>query len=265
MTRQGGSAERVQTLGLLARQVDYGEADRICTLLTETAGKVSALAKSARSSRKRFGGALSLFVLGQAELGPPRRGSELRPLDRFEAIEDLAGPLGGDLVKVTHGSYVLELARELWPAEQAEPRLFGLVLDTLRVLAALPAAPSLLRCFELHLLSLLGLAPSFERCVRCDQPIASDDKRPLAFSVAAGGVTCATCGPQGWPISFEVRRELRNLAALAPAAAAVHLCAVSLQRDVRDVTMLILRNHLGRDLRSWQFLEQLGANLRKGA
>lgn len=262
MTR--GSAERLQTLALLARQVDYGEADRICTLLTETAGKVSALAKSARSSRKRFGGALSLFVLGRAELGPPRRGGELRPLDGFEAMEDLAGPLGGDLIKVTHGSYVLELARELWPAEQTEPRLFALVLETLRVLATLPAAPSLLRCFELHLLSLLGLAPSFDRCVHCDQPIASDEERPLAFSVAAGGVTCAPCGPQGWPIGSEVRHQLRSLAACSPAQAAEHVSAVSLQRDVRDVTMLILRSHLGRDLRSWQFLEQLGANLRKG-
>ena len=54
------------TQALVLRVTDYGEADRIVTLLTERYGKVSALARGARSSRRRFGAALSSFGFGEA-------------------------------------------------------------------------------------------------------------------------------------------------------------------------------------------------------
>ncbi len=44
--------ERVSTLALLRRVVDYGYANRIYTLLSRELGKVSALARSARRNRK---------------------------------------------------------------------------------------------------------------------------------------------------------------------------------------------------------------------
>ena len=48
------------TDAIVIRLTDYGESDRIVTLLTERHGKVTAIAKGARRSRKRFGGALCL-------------------------------------------------------------------------------------------------------------------------------------------------------------------------------------------------------------
>ena len=60
--------EPVHTRAVLLRQVDTGESDRVVTLLTEELGKVSAIARGARKSRKRFGAALALFVLAEAEL-----------------------------------------------------------------------------------------------------------------------------------------------------------------------------------------------------
>jgi DNA repair protein RecO (recombination protein O) len=215
-------ADKLVTRALLARSVDYGESDRILTLLTEDGGKLSALARSARKSRKRFGAALSLFVLGEAELGPPRRGSDLRPLERFDPLLDLAGSISADLGKMTHGSYVLELARDLWPAEQTDPALFELVASTLAAIAEVPPSPRLLRCFELSLLAIIGLAPSFDRCVRCGEAIDEPSQRPglLGFSATSGGAICADCGPHGWPLTADVWREAGLLAGLAPAEAA---------------------------------------------
>ena len=45
--------EPVHTRALLLKQVDTGESDRVVTLLTEDLGKVSAIARGARRSRKR--------------------------------------------------------------------------------------------------------------------------------------------------------------------------------------------------------------------
>ena len=53
----------IQTLhGVVGRVQNYGEADRIVEVLTQEEGKVAFLARGARSSRRRFGGVLDLFV-----------------------------------------------------------------------------------------------------------------------------------------------------------------------------------------------------------
>ncbi len=57
MRKRSGPSEATPCLVL--RVVDYGDADRIVTLLTAAHGKISALAKGARSSRRRYGAALS--------------------------------------------------------------------------------------------------------------------------------------------------------------------------------------------------------------
>ena len=47
--------------GLLLRMVDFGESDRIVHLLTPESGRLTAMAKGARRSVKRFPGTLDLF------------------------------------------------------------------------------------------------------------------------------------------------------------------------------------------------------------
>jgi len=246
------SMDRVTTPALLARVVNYGEADRICTLLTEALGKVDALARSARRSRKRFGGALSLFVLGQAALQPPRRGGLLL-LDQFDALEDLSAAISSDLVKVAHGSYVLEVARELWPAEQPEPEAFALLCDTLRALAHSPPSPALLRCFELRLLTVVGLAPSLDRCVRCGLEQQEDGW----FDLLRGGALCQRCGPADRPLPAQLRRMLLDLARLQPAEAAAVVQPPEVARRTRELMLATMQHHLGKRLKSLDFLIQL--------
>ena len=48
---------RITTPAIVLRTVDYGEADRVVTLFTREHGKLSALARGARKSVKRFGAA----------------------------------------------------------------------------------------------------------------------------------------------------------------------------------------------------------------
>src|SRR4051794_31316296 len=66
---------------IVVRVVDYGEADRVATLLLRAQGKVSALARGARRSRKRYGG-LELFARGEATLREGR--GELWGLEGFD-------------------------------------------------------------------------------------------------------------------------------------------------------------------------------------
>ena len=254
------AASHLLTPALIARSVDYGETDRILTLLTETGGKISALARGARRSRKRFGAALSLFVLGRAELVAPRREGALWRLERFEAMEDLGGRISVDLGRVTHGSYILEVTRELWPSEAHEPAIFGLVIEALRAVAATSPSPSLLRSFELGLLKEIGLAPSFDRCVDCGAVISDDAPGPFGFSATSGGIICGGCGAHGWPLTAATRREAKVLTSMPPLDAAERQPDLAVARALREMLMLLIRHHVGRELHAWQFLSQMAGD-----
>src|SRR5438046_4404258 len=93
----------ITTDAILLRSVAYGEADRVVTLLGRTTGRVSALARGARKSVKRFGGGLGLGASGQASLRE-RAGGELMGLDGFDVREARIGP-GRDRGRPRHASY----------------------------------------------------------------------------------------------------------------------------------------------------------------
>ena len=246
-------SERIETLAVVARMVDYGEADRVVTLLTEQRGRVSAMARNARRSRRRFGGALSLFVVGQATLQQRRR-SELLLLEGFRCCEDLAPAISSDVVKVAHGSYLLELTREIWPADAPDRRLFDLACEGLRALAGHPPNPALLRAFELQLLAVAGLAPSLQHCVRCG---AAATASPMGFSVSAGGVICQGCGPHGWPFSAALQRQLLDLLEMPLAPAAETTISRETAHQARELLWMLVRHHLGKELRTLAFIAQL--------
>lgn len=251
------SSETVTTEALLARSVDYGEAHRICELLTRSHGRISVLARGARRSRRRFGGALSLFVISRATVKVVS-GRELHTLERLECQRDLGGALAGQMAKMAHGSYIVELARELWPVEEPDPPRFELVCLALTTLAEAPASPALLRAYELQLLGSFGLAPNLQTCVRCGRKELSD---PCHFDVAGGGVVCGRCPAPNMPLPGEALAALRLLAQtpLPQAAGAVAHLGAEPRATMQRLMLAQLRYHLGKDLKSLQFIGSLTA------
>jgi DNA repair protein RecO (recombination protein O) len=99
--------------GIVLRTTPLRESDLLVVLYTERHGKISAVARGAQRSRKRFAGTLSILVLGRYELG--RRGrSELWSLDAAEVVREWT-QLSSDVVAVAHASYVVELVGALLP------------------------------------------------------------------------------------------------------------------------------------------------------
>jgi DNA repair protein RecO len=53
----------ITTPAIILRRIDYGEADRILTLITPEHGKVSAIAKGSRRAKSKLAGGLELFSI----------------------------------------------------------------------------------------------------------------------------------------------------------------------------------------------------------
>ena len=186
----------VVTPAVVLHAFDYMESSRIVRLFTRDAGVQSALARGARSSRKRFGGggALDLFVEGEAHFHV-KPGRELHTLVGFDVSRSRPG-LALEIGRFTAASALSELVLR-FARDDAQPALYDAFLAALDRLAAAPAGQS--REAGLagawRLVAELGFAPSVDACGSCHVAIPVDD--PAPFSHPAGGVLCAICARLG--------------------------------------------------------------------
>jgi DNA repair protein RecO (recombination protein O) len=258
--------ESVRGPAVVLRKVAYGEADVIATLLAREQGKLSALARSARRSQRRFGAALELFTVSEVELRP-HRGSELWTLSSAQTVESFA-ELARDVGSLAHASYGTELARELSAAEQPEPALFDLLVELFRSLGRRGPRIDVLRAFELALLDLIGLSPAFDGCAACGRSDGFALDRGAVLDAARGGAICSTCaaGSRGAgvrPLGAGARAILA--AAQRAARGSGGLAAVDLgggrsddADEARDAMLVLLTHHVGRPLKTVEFIGKLG-------
>jgi DNA repair protein RecO (recombination protein O) len=148
----------------------YGESDRIVRLLLPTRGRVSALARGARGSRRRFQGVVDLGNRIDVEVRKGR--GELWSLTAATLV-DARLHVRADHVRLALLAYLCEVAGALAAEEHAEPTLFGLLDTALTVLDHATAMPSAaFRVgFEAKALTFAGFAPSLQLCVACGRPL----------------------------------------------------------------------------------------------
>src|SRR5438876_11430277 len=101
------------TDALILRTYTLGESDRLVVFLTRDRGKKRGVAKNARQSRRRFGGALEPMTVGR--VGYVER--ERRDLVRLEYVEASRSPMGAsDMESIGYVSYFGELI-DAWAQE----------------------------------------------------------------------------------------------------------------------------------------------------
>ncbi len=196
--------KRLRTDALLLRSIDYGDADRVVTFVTETAGKIGTLARGARRSKRRFAGALEPFALLEIEWFPGR--GELARLESAVVKRSFHG-ITRDLGAMTMAGAGLELLREATPKNEPDERLFEAAIAFLEALDQ-TADESILLAFQLRLLVLLGHAPNIHRCGHCDK--AAPDGQAAAFDPKLGAIVCQACGGASLLLSGAGRERIRT-------------------------------------------------------
>lgn len=171
------------------RSVDYRDSDRIVTLLTEDFGKISALARGARRSRRRFGGALQPYVLMRAHFRPGR--GELDHLEKVEVERPFSNILRS-LDAIAAAGAALAVIRERVPDHEPEPAVFEAAVALLAGLDRSAPPEEALICLQIRVLDILGFAPTLDRCVHCGK--VPEPGRAASFDAARGGIVCRACG-----------------------------------------------------------------------
>lgn len=211
MPPPGGARPRstaAPTRAVLLRSVDFGEADRVLTLLTDAHGRIGVIARGARRSQKRFGGALEPFAvieasvaLGTGELGRLAEARVLRAFPRLLSRLDAMREAG----------HALDLVRRVAPQRHGDPRLLDAVEALFEELDETSASVGAFARASLRVLGVVGLAPRITHCVSCNR--APEPGQAALFDAGRGGIVCRACG--GGPLRLSGRARTFMVAALA--------------------------------------------------
>ncbi len=178
------------TEALILHQNTVGEKDLLLVLLSPELGRLSALAKGARRSKRRFVNTLEPFSYIRAHLRGGKAG--LPPfLDQADLLEPFE-PLRLDVKRYLFASYFAELV-ECFFRPGTGQEAFVCLKGAWQSLASMGPSLLLKMALELRLLTLSGFAPELRRCVRCEAEV----KAPFFFSPLDGGLVCLSCHREG--------------------------------------------------------------------
>jgi DNA repair protein RecO (recombination protein O) len=238
--------------------VNYGESDRVVTLFGRATGRMSALARGARKSQRRFAGGLGLGSVGEVSVRE-RAGAELLTLESF----DVTAPhptFGTDVARMAHAAYVAELVSKLCAPRQAEPGVYDWLARFLDLLDTEGASAERLRVFELGLLGRLGFGPMVATCAACGGERSGPGPVDHRWDPDRGGAVCAACGRAGRPMREAVRVTLVRLARLSLEEATGTPLAADVNRGCREALLEIIKHHISGPLHSLEFIAKLGGH-----
>src|SRR5947209_3294360 len=160
----------MESEAIVLRTYPLREADLLVTLFTRAEGKVRGVARSAKKSKRRFGGALEPLTYVRAFYDVRER----QDLARLDACEVLESPLAFEVsyTRAVALGHIAELLDELLPEHEANDAIFRLTLSVLHVLIG-PEVWMPVTYFELWLTRLVGFLPELNECVVCGRNLGS--------------------------------------------------------------------------------------------
>jgi DNA repair protein RecO (recombination protein O) len=238
---------------IVLRTYPLREADLLVTLFTRLEGKIRGVARSAKKSKRRFGGALEPLTEVRVCYNE-REGQDLTRLDSCEVLES---PLTSEVnyPRAVALAHVAELLDELLPDREPNDAVFRLALAVLAELRErdiwLP-----LTYFELWMTRLMGYLPDLSECI-CGH--ALNGSRAY-FHALADGLMCPNDKRLASSELSGESRKLANQMLHAPVESFSELSSEKAQTtDLRKFLMQILQRHIEKKLVTAGMLEKLGS------
>jgi DNA repair protein RecO (recombination protein O) len=238
---------------IILRTYPLREADLLVTLFTRLEGKVRGVARSAKKSKRRFGGALEPLTYVRAYYEDRER-QELARLDSCEVLES---PLATEVSypRAVALGHVGELLDELLPDREANDTVFRLALSVLAGLRG-PDVWMPVTYFELWMTRLMGYLPELSECMVCGRTLNGSR---AYFHALADGLMC----PEDKRLaSSEISAESRVLAAQMFRAPVESFSGTPWPKargaDLRKFLIQTLQRHIEKKLVTAGMLERVG-------
>ena len=198
----------LKTEGIILRETEYKDADKLLTVLTKDRGQLTLRARGVRSRSSKL--KVGCQLLAYSEFTVFESCGKM-VIDEAIPIEIFL-PLREDIELLSLASYFAQVTQTLSQEDEPNPALLSLILNCLYALGKLSKSQKLVKgVFELRAACLAGYEPDLGGCERCGESF------PDRFLVTGGVLQCARCGLAGenglrLPISAGVLTAMRYIA-----------------------------------------------------
>lgn len=176
----------LKTKGIIIKEVNTGEADKVVTIFSEREGKITAYARGSRRPKNSLSACTQFLCYSDLLL---YSGKEMYNLSSCQLIESFYN-LREDMVRLTYSSYFSDLINDIVQENEPAGDVLKLFLNSLFMLTKSTHDPKLIvRIFEMRLMVLLGYSPDVKGCVACE----NTDTDNKSFSYQKCGFVCNSC------------------------------------------------------------------------
>ncbi|MBQ4565397.1 MAG: DNA repair protein RecO [Oscillospiraceae bacterium] len=196
-----------KTLGIVLRETDYKEKDKLLTLLTAEYGKITVRARGVRGAHSKSKAACQLLAYSEFTL--------FEQQGRYTATETLTKEifpeLRSDIELLALASYFAQVTDVIAQENDPAPELLSLLLNGLYALSKLKKPQMLVKAvFELRMACISGFLPDLRGCAICGK------LAPERFNISQGFLQCASCNAEEasgirMPISFGTLQAMRYI------------------------------------------------------
>lgn len=237
--------------GIVIRSMDYGEGNKIITLLTEHDGKVGVLVRGAKKPKSRHAALTLPFTYG---LYIFFRNRGLGTLNAGEIMES-HHLLREDLTLTAYSSYACELLDRVLQDEETGAFWYSQLKACLEALESGKDPAVIIHLYEMKILQAAGYGPELDVCV-----VSGTDQELEFFSPRLGGVLSRRSkhlDPAAMPLSPPVLKLLRVFSRLDMRRLGSIAVKDETKAELKVLMRALMDMQIGVQLKSRNFLDQL--------
>lgn len=164
---------------------NWGEADKIITLLSPERGRIKAAAFGCRRPKSPLSGALQMFNHVEVQV---REGEKLDTIRTCSLLESYR-VMSTDFQAMAYGAFVAETASKLAVENFPQQEMYKRLLEIFPAFGERnPRIAALAAAYQL--LEYSGMQMNYDYCAECNQELHED----AFFCFEAGGALCRKCG-----------------------------------------------------------------------
>lgn len=216
--------------GVVIKEIPYKDNDKIITLMTDTLGKISCMAKGAKKTNSALLASCQLLVYSEFIL---YKGTSFYHINSAEIIDTFYS-LRTDYDKLEKAYEVTKVLNSLIVEDDNTDSILSLYLNTLYVISKDELRYELIMSvFKLKMLTLLGYSPALATCSNCNQRMLADNmENGYYYSFNTNSVLCGLCFNK---LSKENPEKIKNLWYIKISTAAFYAILYIIVSDIKKV------------------------------
>lgn len=243
----------VKTSGIIIKRSNFGEADRILTILTNRLGKIKAMAKGVRKIKSKMAGSLEPYMLVDLQL---HEGKTFFIVTGASIIEEYKN-IHSRIKKTAQAYFVGELIDKFLEEHQKADVIFEI---SQQVFSAIENDEKdlVISAYQLKIVEAAGFKPELYECIHCKEKLSAGEN---FWDHIEGGVICRTCQQKfhhGAEISDEAIKALRFIEQNTFQSIGKLKLDQKTELELDKILLEYIKNILERDIKSRKFLSQVG-------